>query len=107
MSQKIERNDPCPCGSGKKYKKCCLDKENRNEASPPLSITQLCQFLEWGLKQQPFNFKDSDKKIQVKSVKLLNNMTMSCEFYPYATKSIDIKTEIAGIMAFMASFLEG
>jgi uncharacterized protein len=22
---KIGRNDPCPCGSGKKYKKCCLD----------------------------------------------------------------------------------
>jgi tetratricopeptide (TPR) repeat protein len=21
---KIERNAPCPCGSGKKYKKCCL-----------------------------------------------------------------------------------
>jgi uncharacterized protein YchJ len=20
------RNDPCPCGSGKKYKKCCLNK---------------------------------------------------------------------------------
>ena len=19
------RNDPCPCGSGKKYKKCCID----------------------------------------------------------------------------------
>jgi preprotein translocase subunit SecA len=19
---KVERNDPCPCGSGKKYKKC-------------------------------------------------------------------------------------
>jgi hydrogenase maturation protease len=24
---KVGRNDPCPCGSGKKYKKCCLDKE--------------------------------------------------------------------------------
>ena len=24
---KIGRNDPCPCGSGKKYKKCCLAKE--------------------------------------------------------------------------------
>jgi len=24
---KIGRNDPCPCGSGKKYKKCCLEKE--------------------------------------------------------------------------------
>lgn len=23
-SEKIGRNDPCPCGSGKKYKKCCL-----------------------------------------------------------------------------------
>ena len=20
----VGRNDPCPCGSGKKYKKCCL-----------------------------------------------------------------------------------
>ena len=22
--RKVSRNDPCPCGSGKKYKKCCL-----------------------------------------------------------------------------------
>ncbi len=26
-SKKIGRNDPCPCGSGKKYKKCCLNKD--------------------------------------------------------------------------------
>jgi hypothetical protein len=25
-SPKISRNDPCPCGSGQKYKKCCLGK---------------------------------------------------------------------------------
>lgn len=24
---KIGRNGPCPCGSGKKYKKCCLEKD--------------------------------------------------------------------------------
>ncbi len=24
--EKIGRNDPCPCGSGKKYKKCCLNR---------------------------------------------------------------------------------
>ena len=24
---KIGPNDPCPCGSGKKYKKCCRDKD--------------------------------------------------------------------------------
>jgi SWIM/SEC-C metal-binding protein len=23
VSTKVKRNDPCPCGSGKKYKKCC------------------------------------------------------------------------------------
>ena len=23
-SVKVQRNDPCPCGSGKKYKKCCM-----------------------------------------------------------------------------------
>lgn len=24
---KISRNEPCPCGSGKKYKNCCINKE--------------------------------------------------------------------------------
>jgi len=24
----VRRNDPCPCGSGKKYKHCCLSKES-------------------------------------------------------------------------------
>jgi hypothetical protein len=28
MAEKIKRNDLCPCGSGKKYKKCCIDKAN-------------------------------------------------------------------------------
>lgn len=25
-SKDVGRNDPCPCGSGKKYKKCCMNK---------------------------------------------------------------------------------
>ena len=29
--QKVGRNDPCPCGSGKKYKKCCGANEGGNE----------------------------------------------------------------------------
>jgi len=24
--EKVGRNDPCPCGSGKKFKKCCESK---------------------------------------------------------------------------------
>ncbi|WP_328988031.1 SEC-C metal-binding domain-containing protein [Thiorhodovibrio winogradskyi] len=31
--QSVGRNDPCPCGSGKKYKKCCLDKPAASERS--------------------------------------------------------------------------
>ena len=26
MAKKVKRNSPCPCGSGLKYKKCCLDE---------------------------------------------------------------------------------
>ncbi len=29
-SNKIGPNDPCPCGSGKKYKKCCMQKDKLN-----------------------------------------------------------------------------
>lgn len=29
--KKIGRNDPCPCGSGKKYKKCCLRGNEEKE----------------------------------------------------------------------------
>ena len=29
-SERVGRNDPCPCGSGKKYKHCCLGKDEAN-----------------------------------------------------------------------------
>ena len=28
---KVGRNDPCPCGSGKKYKKCCMNREQEGQ----------------------------------------------------------------------------
>ncbi|MEX0647692.1 MAG: SEC-C metal-binding domain-containing protein [Balneolaceae bacterium] len=33
MAKKPERNDPCHCGSGKKYKNCCQGKDNSGLAS--------------------------------------------------------------------------
>ena len=33
MKYRIGRNDLCPCGSGKKYKKCCFGKEGGSEFS--------------------------------------------------------------------------
>ncbi len=29
-AKKVGPNDPCPCGSGKKYKKCCMQKDKAN-----------------------------------------------------------------------------
>ena len=35
-SRKTSRNSPCPCGSGKKYKKCCLNKAGTRAPSARL-----------------------------------------------------------------------
>jgi len=32
----VGRNDPCPCGSGKKFKKCCLDRVSLRPSLPGL-----------------------------------------------------------------------
>jgi SEC-C motif len=38
----VPRNDPCPCGSGKKYKRCCLPKDVAASQPPPSpTITNL------------------------------------------------------------------
>ena len=38
-SEKVGRNDPCPCGSGKKYKRCCEARDREREASPYAGMT--------------------------------------------------------------------
>ena len=37
------RNDPCPCGSGKKYKKCCLGKTT-SPVEPAVATTAELRF---------------------------------------------------------------
>ncbi len=29
VGEKVGRNDPCPCGSGKKYKRCCWSRDQK------------------------------------------------------------------------------
>lgn len=33
MAQKTNRNSPCHCGSGKKYKNCCYEKDQAGTSS--------------------------------------------------------------------------
>ena len=43
------RNDPCPCGSGKKYKKCCLSaafvETGREESIRERLVQELLKFF--------------------------------------------------------------
>ncbi len=40
------RNDPCPCGSGKKYKHCCLDTESSQQEPGNLAWLRLRRLLD-------------------------------------------------------------
>jgi len=46
---KIKRNQPCPCGSGKKAKRCCLEQVKAIAALPE-NVRRA--FLEAGIRQQ-------------------------------------------------------
>ena len=39
--KKLGRNEPCHCGSGKKYKKCCLDEDIERYGKKAIKITNL------------------------------------------------------------------
>ncbi len=55
MATKIGRNDPCHCGSGKKYKRCCLEDDQQNERETRTAFTAALaaeqaeeeEFYEW------------------------------------------------------------
>ncbi|MEX2498931.1 MAG: SEC-C metal-binding domain-containing protein [Wenzhouxiangellaceae bacterium] len=55
MSDKIGRNDPCPCGSGRKYKKC-HGQSSRSSSSddPAQAVSQALQWLEERHRKPPF-----------------------------------------------------
>lgn len=48
-TRKVGRNDPCPCGSGKKYKFCCLNKPEE-----PINLIESAQERKKCLEQYPY-----------------------------------------------------
>lgn len=63
---KISRNDPCPCGSGEKYKKCCLG--NEQTPAPPEVLEDVFAGLRQALEGKEFN------SIEEANVFLANNV---------------------------------
>ena len=63
--KKIGRNDPCPCGSGKKYKHCCLVKEKTNIHEKEMNdLMDYC--LKKGMPVKTINLTDNLIKIPPK-----------------------------------------
>ena len=53
MRKNTQRNQPCPCGSGQKFKKCCWDLSDEEIKSKQLaSETQAEDFMASFMKQQ-------------------------------------------------------
>ena len=48
----IGRNDLCYCGSGKKYKKCCMNKNDDEELEKLNLIDEFVCKAEWYLKRE-------------------------------------------------------
>lgn len=61
---KVGRNEPCPCGSGKKFKKCCLGSQRLDEPSQILQTPDVArsalQDEEAPLTYDPFMEPDPD-----------------------------------------------
>ncbi|MFQ5528506.1 MAG: SEC-C metal-binding domain-containing protein [Thermoanaerobaculia bacterium] len=53
MGSQPGRNAPCPCGSGKKYKKCCRQRERESEARRNARGGAASRTLDWIFQQYP------------------------------------------------------
>jgi tetratricopeptide (TPR) repeat protein len=60
------RNDPCPCGSGKKYKRCCLGRPDVPTAHTPVPAT-----LPPCASAQPLVFLDEIDQISNRAIDLI------------------------------------
>ena len=80
MSQEQSRNEPCNCGSGKKYKKCCGNKPSEQVSS---SVTPGATFAKNNVAKtkaasNSLNKKDikpfsNPNRQQVKTISLISN----------------------------------
>ena len=105
---KVGRNDPCPCGSGKKYKRCCKGRvdwtrvlRSGDDTSPLLSVRgRNLQFLEriWGALQfdkpeaAPRSLEDYRAAFTPEAVKEIHEATL--DVWPVDT---DINSVLSGL----------
>jgi len=68
MNKKIGRNDPCSCGSGKKYKHCCLKREQLELTKKDIKMRSI-KSLSGGITNMMSSIGDMNKKMTEKKEK--------------------------------------
>ncbi|MGE3805870.1 MAG: SEC-C metal-binding domain-containing protein [Gemmataceae bacterium] len=56
MAKKLSRNDPCPCGSGKKYKRCCWGQDVDDDSGTGFRTIPMTGELEGLFEEQHHRF---------------------------------------------------
>ncbi len=85
------RNDPCPCGSGKKYKKCCLPNQSEAKSiAPPFDgdDDQIApgEFGDYGTPDLSQEFFDANPMVELSAQNLVWNMAKQPELGSQAAK---------------------
>ena len=70
--EKVGRNDTCPCGSGEKYKKCCLNNPQKSSQSEPDYTDDITVFIELSNSINDLLERRDFKKAQAVCRQLLN-----------------------------------
>ena len=73
--RKLGRNEPCHCGSGKKYKKCCLDKDIKEFGKAAL----VDSFWDQGYFAETLSPEESARREKTISMKHDEDMRFTCK----------------------------
>ena len=91
---KLGRNEPCHCGSGKKYKKCCLSKDEEQEALERKQVYNNAVDEPRGdYDEDTFDDKDFDFDKDVFDEDDDNESFMQKDDYPEISKNEEAKVE--------------
>ncbi|MCL6266379.1 SEC-C metal-binding domain-containing protein [Flagellimonas myxillae] len=93
---KIGRNEKCPCGSGLKYKKCCLKKEIDDE--PPIDFADFQKLFQNEIKDKEYNktddfIKNNDYRETLKVIAFLQTLPQN------HTKNVRLELLIHNILS--------
>lgn len=64
----IGRNEPCPCGSGRKYKRCCALKAQKASLGSRIAISVIGLMLLTGAVYMFVSINDDDQALQPERV---------------------------------------